>query len=264
MTFNNDMIDTIINPDDGQDENDSIRVKGPRKENSAFSTISNKMLWDARELQRIAREDMPRAFPLTPPKGEIDSRYKHTPYEMMGAGFLTDIEDGLYAIDVVKEISIILEGLQLVINSLFPTEFDNGSYTITLTDHLKKIKDNADTATMTVQKYLDSLEENVNADPIRTIDVRAIQKLERHLIRLGYEFVKNGVIPSAFTQAGDNSIRPDAIIRDRIILAEKNIPPSQVEHMLMDSGKEPASLPDRDDFFSSAASELRKNWKRGD
>ena len=234
---NGDMIDGMINPD-GDPEQD--RARGPRKEASIFSVITNKMLWEARELQRISRDKIPRAFPLSSPKGGSDPGYKHTPFESMGASNLTDIEDGLFAIDTVKEISTILEGVQIIINSLFPTSIDNGSWVLALTDQLKKAKEKVDTASTTVQKYLDNLEESVDADPFSVIDSNVMQKVERHLVRLGYEFVKNATVPQELLSKAISLTRPDVIIRDRKAMAENNATtPMQLESMLMDSGGNP-------------------------
>jgi hypothetical protein len=236
---NGDMIDGMIGPDGDRDP-EQDQARGPRKEPSMFSVITNKMLWEARELQRISREKIPRAFPLSPPKGGSDPGYKHTPFESMGASNLTDIEDGLFAIDTVKEISTILEGVQIIINSLFPTSIDNGSWVLALTDQLKKAKEKVDASATTVQKYLDNLEESVDADPFSVIDSNVMQRVEHHLVRLGYEFVKNAVVPQELLSKSISLTRPDVIIRDRKAMAENNnSTPMQLESMLMDSGGNP-------------------------
>ena len=242
MSFDNSyMLDSMIDPDDDREQN---AARGPRKEPSIFSTITNKMLWEARELQRIARENIPRAFPLSPPKGGSDPAYKHTPFESMGASSLTDIEDGLFAIDTVKEILTILEGTQIIINSLFPTSFDNGAWIFALTDQLKKAKEKVDTVATTVQKYLDSLEESIDAEPFPVIDTAVMQRIERHLIRLGYEFVKTADVPQDLLVKSGSFTRPDIIARDRKAMTEVNsTTPFQMEQMLLDSKNEsPCSI----------------------
>jgi hypothetical protein len=159
----------------------------------------------------------------------------------MGAGSSTDIEDGLFAIDTVKEISTILEGTQIIINSLFPTSFDNGAWIFALTDQLKKAKEKVDTASMTVQKYLDNLEESIDPEPFMVIDSAVMQRVERHLIRMGYDFVKTGDSPQELQQKSGSLMRPDVIARERKSMSESTTP-FQIEHMLLDSGSNACNL----------------------
>src|SRR5271157_2601491 len=140
------MIDNMM----GTMISESVPVKelssSPRKDRGQFADIVDKMQWEAYKLKCLAEKDIPRAFPFSPPKGGSEPGYKHTQYEYCGAGFFTEIEDGLYAIEVVNEMFVILEGLQLIINSLFPNTINNGSWEIEIPDQFSTEKENVNEA----------------------------------------------------------------------------------------------------------------------
>lgn len=141
-----------------------------RKGVNSFSDISNKMRWEARRLEQIAKKYIPKAFPLSPPKGSSDGNYSHTTYEYLGAKFFTEINDGLFAIDTIKEIFSIGEGLQLILNSLFPNSFDTGSWEMEIPDQFEQAKNTLNEGMTKIKECLDELKESMDSTPSYTVD----------------------------------------------------------------------------------------------
>jgi hypothetical protein len=125
---------------------------------------------------------------------------------------------------------------------LFPKKISNGAWEITITDQFAKACESIDEAVILVKKHLSTLEKEIESIPIPSIDSKEMRNLEKHVIRIGYEFAKTGKIPKELLIHGDDNLRPDTILQERFALQQNNnITPERMERMLAEPG---ATRPD--------------------
>ena len=234
MSLNNNMIDSMMgNTSNGKSMDDLEPPK--RKSHHSFSDISNYLMWMARKLDILTKNDIPNAFPFSPPEGGSDPRYHHTPWEFMGADFSTKIVDGLYAISTVTEVLNILKPAKFVLTSLFPPSFDNGRMEVEIPDKFEDAKDMISKAIDGLENLQSVLQMHVQLNKFKAIDRKEMKKLDKHIIRLGYEYIKSGKIPQELIDQNVDT-RPEIIAYERAILKNANMLPD-MQHILMDSGK---------------------------
>lgn len=197
----------------------------PKRNNvHTYADIGNHMHSWAKRLDEMASKDIPKAFPFMPPKGGSDPNYNHSQYEFMGSGFSAEISDGLYAISTIGDMLNILVPAKFVISSLFPSSFDNGRMEIEIPDQFEEAKALLQQSIDGAKELQSDLEHNTQGHRNDAIDRKEMEKMDRHFIRIGYEFLKDGKIPQELL--GKNvSTNPEVIARERLMLENANILP---------------------------------------
>lgn len=245
------MIDTMIGRAGQRPVQSSDDLAPPIKSRvSSFGDMSDKMRIDAAKLKRIADEDIPRAFPLSPPRGNSEPGFKHTQYEFMGSRFNTEIDDGLFAIDVIEQIYTIGEGAQLILNSLFPNSFNTGAWKMEIPDQFEHAKATLNDGIDAVKTYLEELRDLKQPEPSMAIDLKEMDRLKKHFIRIGQEFVTTGKIPVDLLARNGLKITPERVARE---LRKSTMQDNGQEMMLMEPTNEPEN--DANDNGESLLSE---------
>lgn len=221
-----------------------------------FEEMSVKMFWDSYKLKNIASNKIPEAFPISPPVGGADHRYTHTEFEYMFSDFGTQIDDGVNALETVQEMLVIFEGLQLIMNSLFPTKTNNGAYSIEIKDQFEKSKQTVEKGISSINNRLEMLEHNLGKYPTPAIDLGAMKDLKDHLIRIGVEYYNSRTIPYELSNDKNTMITPELVARERDSLenATIQINASQTEAVLY-SPEQESSV----DFSSHDFARIFKN-----
>lgn len=249
MSINNRMIDSLMGsiPDDQLRDSD---LSGRKiKKTGTFTDITNKMLWESYKLKKMAEEDIPQAFPLSPPKSGRVPGFHHTRYEMFDSGFSTEIEDGMYSIEVVTKMYTVFVGLQLLIDSLFPKNISNGVWDIEIMDQFESAKENISESIATIRSYLSDLRKNLDSSKMITVDRTEMRKLKKHVTRLGYDCVKNSSVPAELLRKEGGVTLPQ-VAREWQRMRNLDVSPVQMEQLLLDSEGEKNRKKESTDMLS--------------
>jgi hypothetical protein len=171
-----------------------------------FSDMSDEMLKSANELKIIIEEKIPVAFPISEPKGGTMPGHVHSPFEFMFAGWKTDLDDGMFAIDIIQEIIGVFEGLKLLIHDLYPNKMFNGTMEVDVKEDFEHQKMFVEEALNAMAQYKNFLEESMGESPIDSVNKDEMHNLNNHVTRLGVEFYSKRKIPDELCMEDESSM----------------------------------------------------------
>lgn len=160
--------------------------------------ISKMMIKKANDLDSMVASEIPEAFPLLPVSGGTDGEwaqyYDHAEY--FGAQQKTELECSWRASDVLTKLLRELMYLQLIVGSLYPVEFQGSTHEIKIRDQFDKIKDWLDDGKAVIEHCQQIILSGIDSSLKPVVNRGNLRKLKTHIIRMGFEYVNEGKIPT--------------------------------------------------------------------
>lgn len=162
-----------------------------------FNHLIFQMYKESDKLERMAREEIPRAFPITEPIAYPSSKFatKHSSEEYMGAVSKIILEDAYYPMELCCDLKQSIQGTRLILENLYPTYIDNGIIRLEARNEFTNVLTTLGTIEKSIEQIQKILLHSVGQSPRETVDHRQLRKLRAHIIKIGWEIINQNKLP---------------------------------------------------------------------
>ncbi len=157
-----------------------------------YSQLIDTMINDASVLRTLVEFRIGEAFPISEPSPIEAEGFVHEQTDCLGYGQSTaTLDDSFSAYEVIAKIQEILFSMQMILESIYPEELQNGSMTVQVGKNFNQVIESTKNDLQLLLKIKEAIMGGQQSRVVECVDHTQVRKLRDHFIVLGYETALN-------------------------------------------------------------------------